>query len=146
MHGEACAGTPRLLSSNDRMDRERHPGPLLIIDDRDDVRSGLRRFFGLFFERVVVAANPAEAEEGLATAEPPFVLCDYWLGNEHPPSTELIPGWRARFPCIRVLALMTGTKAAAIQGAVSVDAIFQKPLDLYAVKEFFFSFVEPVTR
>src|SRR5690606_11508109 len=107
-----------------------------IVDDRDDVRSGLRRFFGLFFEQIVCAATPAEAEELLASAQPPFVLCDYWLGNEHPPSTELIPGWRRRFACIRVLALMTGTKSSSLQHAEGVDTVFQKPLDLHAVKDY----------
>ena len=118
------------------MERQKHPGPLLIVDDREDVRSGLRRFFGLFFQTVILAATPEEANRQLEEARPPLVLCDYWLGNDHPPATELIPGWRKRYPFIRVLALMTGTKASALQNAEGVDGVFQKPLDLHAVKDF----------
>lgn len=122
------------------MNRVKDAGPLLILDDRADVRSGLRRFFGLFFERVVVAATPEEAEALLAAESPPFLLCDYWLGNEHPPSTDLIPGWRREHACIRVVALMTGTKASSIEADDGVDAVFQKPLDLPAVKDYLLSF------
>ncbi len=114
----------------------KHPAALLIVDDRADVRTALRRYFGLFFECVLTAASPAEAEAHLRERQPPVVLCDFWLGSEYPLTTELIPGWRKRHPCIRALALMTGTKSSAVEGAEGVDAVFRKPLDLNAVREF----------
>lgn len=118
------------------MRKPQHPGPLLIVDDREDVRWALQRFLSLYFEQVHTAGTPDEAEAALNEYHPTLLLCDYWLGNEYPPATDLIPGWRERYPTIERVALMTGTKAAALGRVHCVDAVFQKPLDMNQVTDF----------
>lgn len=118
---------------------EKRTAPLLIVDDRATVRVSLERFMELYFETVLVAADPAEAEAQLRSRRPRYLLTDYWLGNEHPPSTELIPGWRALCPTLTHVALMTGTKTSSLALCPEVDAVFAKPLDLRRVVDFFFA-------
>jgi CheY-like chemotaxis protein len=113
-----------------------HPGPLLIVDDRVEVRSALTRFFELWFQRVYAAASPREASSILQEHAPTVLLCDYWLGEAFPPGTELIAAWRKRFPCLQRAVLMTGTRASALDDVPGVDAVFQKPLDLRVVTPF----------
>jgi CheY-like chemotaxis protein len=118
------------------MQEAKRPGPLLIVDDSDDIRSALCRLMSLCFERVVAAATPQEAEAALRAHQPRLLLCDYWLGPEHPPATDLIPGWRERYPSIERVALITGTNTDALGSARCVDAVFQKPLDMHQVTDF----------
>jgi DNA-binding NtrC family response regulator len=118
------------------MHEGKHPGPLLIVDDSDDIRSALRGFMSLCFEQVVAAATPQEAEAALRAYQPRLLLCDYWLGPEHPPATDLIPGWRERYPSIERVGLITGTNTDALGSADCVDAVFQKPLDMRRVTDF----------
>lgn len=112
-------------------------GTLLIVDDLEDVRAALGRYFKLYFGQVYVAATPAEAEECLREHHPDYLLCDYWLGDDHPPATALIPRWRDEYPSLKRVALMTGTKASALGQTQRVDRIFDKPLDLDRVLAFF---------
>lgn len=111
--------------------------PLLVVDDRDDVLRGLRRYLGLHFSHIHTALTPPQAEVVLESVAPPMLLCDYWLGDEYPPATVLIAEWRRRFPCVRRAALMTGTSGAALFGKDGIDAVFRKPFDLEAVVAFF---------
>ena len=114
-----------------------YAGTLLIVDDREDIRRAMARYFSLYFEAVYVAATPNEAENILQKYSPTFLLCDYWLGEDFPPSTALIPGWRQLAPSIKSVALMTGTKISAIGSIPCVDAVFQKPLEPSHVVDFF---------
>ena len=109
---------------------------LLIVDDRADVRRGLARFLGLHFD-VVTASTAEEAEQLLVEGETTYVLCDYWLGRGQPLGTELIERWRDKYPFVRRIALMTGTKATAIASTEGADVIFPKPLNLNKVRDWF---------
>lgn len=119
------------------MNKAQRPGPLLIVDDSDEIRSALCRFMSLYFEQVVAAATPGEAEAALQTYRPRLLLCDYWLGDKYPHATDLIPGWRARHPSIERVALMTGTNTDSLGPTTCVDAVFQKPLNMGQVIDFF---------
>ena len=115
----------------------KHPGPLLILDDRDDLRVSLKRLFGLMFDEVLLAGTPEEAEEHLRNSSPPFFLCDYWLGREHPPGSEVVRRFRKQFPCLERVALMTGSKVSALTDTVGADIVFSKPLNTEKVRSFF---------
>jgi ActR/RegA family two-component response regulator len=103
---------------------------LLIVDDREEVLRALERYMGLYLTAVYGAQTPDEAIAAMQTHAPTFLLCDFWLGEKHPPSTSLIPDWRLRFPCLKRVVLMSGTKSSSIPACDAVDAIFPKPLDL----------------
>lgn len=109
---------------------------LLIVDDRKEVRAALQRFFEMYFEQVLVAGTPPEAEECLSTHQPSLLLCDYFLGVEWPPATNLIPRWRAAFPCLTRVAIMSGTRSESIGNCPEADAVFEKPLNMREVTEF----------
>lgn len=115
----------------------KHPGPILVLDDRADVLRSLGRYFRLHFEAVVTATTPAAATQAIAEHRPPFLLCDYWLGEEHPPSPTLIRGWRRDYPFIVRVAVMTGSDRVAAVSSDGVDAVFAKPFDLGQVASFF---------
>ncbi len=117
------------------MTEQRADTSLLIVDDRADVRRGLVRYFTLYVARVFAAETPEEAEALIVEHQPELLLCDYWLGTEHPPGTLLVERWRAAHPCIRRAALMTGTKATSIMPTDGIDRIFEKPLSLPEVKD-----------
>jgi DNA-binding NtrC family response regulator len=112
-------------------------GSLLIVDDREDVRRAMSRYFGLHFETVHLAASPPDVERILRQFQPVYWLCDYWLGHEYLPSTEYIPGWKKLVPNLKRVALMTGTKVTALGRTDCVDAVFQKPLEPAEVLSFF---------
>jgi DNA-binding NtrC family response regulator len=118
------------------MDEPRHPGPLLVVDDLQEICLALQRILSLYIEEVYTAGTPAEAEAVLKERLPRLLLCDYWLGNEYPPGTALIPIWRKQYPGIERVALMTGTAAASLDGVTCVDAVFQKPLEIDPLVEF----------
>lgn len=123
-----------------------HPGPLLIVDDRVEVRSALERFFALWFERVYAAASPNEALAMLEEHQPSVLLCDYYLGDGLPVGSELIALWRKRFPCLERVVLMTGTKVSNLGDVSCVDAVFQKPLNLRAVTPFLLGETDQVAQ
>jgi|GEM_PF-556621 len=112
-------------------------GALLIVDDREDIRRSMQRYFSLYFEPVLLAATPHEAEVLLRTEQPRFLLCDFWLGADYLPATEYIPRWRRLAPSLRRVALMTGTNLAVLGDLTSVDTLFQKPLEPDRVVKFF---------
>ena len=113
------------------------PHPLLIVDDRLDVLQALTRFFELDFECVLGAQSPPQAEQLLRVNQPTFLLCDYWLGESYPPSVEFIPRWRQEYPCLKRVALMTGTKSSSIPHCAAIDDIFAKPLRLSGMVDYF---------
>ncbi|MDA8342501.1 MAG: NAD-glutamate dehydrogenase, partial [Actinomycetota bacterium] len=58
------------------------PPVLLIVEDRSDVGAAFAGYFRPYFEAVLVAATPSEAEAMLgASPTPTHVICDYWLGD-----------------------------------------------------------------
>lgn len=139
-HGDPGKVPPSPLTGNASQGNAvvvKHRGPLLILDDRDDVRTGLKRLFGLFFETVLVAATPDEADAHLRETSAPFLLCDYWLGPEHPPGSEVIRRLRRDHPCLERVALMTGSKVSSLTDTRGADAVFPKPLDSKKVRAFF---------
>jgi DNA-binding NtrC family response regulator len=109
---------------------------LLIVDDREEVLRALERYMGLYLTGVFGAQTPAEAVAVLEARKPSFLLCDFWLGEKYPPSTSLIPDWRARFPFLEKVILMSGTKSSSIPACSAVDAIFPKPLDLKGLVQY----------
>lgn len=107
---------------------------LLILDDNYAVLRSLTRYCRLHFKNVYAASTPAQAEDHLRNYSPQLLLCDYWLGYDSPPATQLIPKWRERFPCLRKVALMTGT--SLIRNSAVADATFHKPLQATEVMSF----------
>ncbi len=113
-----------------------HTRRLIIVDDRADVLRSLARYLREHVETVYTAATVEEAERILSEHQPDTLLCDYWLGDDLPTGTELCQRWRSTFSCLRRVALMTGTKGSAVFGAQHVDVVFEKPIDLAALRRF----------
>jgi hypothetical protein len=107
------------------------------LDDRVEVLRAVERLFALYFDPVYCALTPPQAESLLRENKPRFLLCDYWLGEEYPPATGFLPRWRAAYPCLERVALMSGTNSASIPTCAAVDAVFEKPLDSPRIVKFF---------
>ena len=110
---------------------------LLIVDDRDEVRLALARYFALHFTEIVSASKADQAEELLRSRSPELLLCDYYLGPEEPTAIMLIPRWRAEYKCLKRVAIMTGSRSSSIAPCPEADAIFEKPLNMAMVTQFF---------
>ncbi len=109
---------------------------LLVVDDRAEVREAVGRFFRLTIAEVVLAGTPAEAEALLRARRPTLLLCDYYLGEQHPPATALIPRWRKEFPFLERVAIMTGTRSSSLGPCPEADRVFEKPLNMREVTQF----------
>lgn len=107
---------------------------LLIVDDNQAILRSLCRLCGLHFSEVYAASTPEQAETILRDQKPSVLLCDYWLGYNYPLATELIRDWRRRFPCLKKVALMTGS--SVLEDSDAVDATFCKPLHATEVMSF----------
>ncbi len=114
------------------------PRFLLIVDDREDLRVGFHRYFIRFFDEVLVASDPASAEELLSRSvnAPTHVVCDYWFGEEHPVGASVLPAWRRRYPSIVKAALVSGSEVAELPATEGIDAVFEKPVDLKSLRAF----------
>lgn len=110
---------------------------LLIVDDREDVLRALERLMSLCFDEVLVAHSADEAERLLADHAPPYLLCDYWLGDGQAVGTTLISRWRKQHPELRRVALMTGTNTTSVPNCPGVDEMFKKPINLDSIVSFF---------
>lgn len=109
---------------------------LLIVDDRQEVRLALARFFGLYFEEILMAESPEQAERHLGTGRVELLLCDYYLGAHCPPATKLVTRWRAQYKSLERVAIMTGSRSSSIGACPDADAIFEKPLKMAEVTRF----------
>lgn len=107
------------------------------MDDRPEVLKAVERLLALYFEPVYAATTPHDAESLLRAHSPRYLLCDYWLGEDYPPATSILPRWRSTFPCLQRVALMSGTNSASIPPCDAVDQVFAKPLNTPRLIEFF---------
>lgn len=111
------------------------PPVLLIVEDRSDVGAAFARYFRRYFEAVLVASTPSEAEAMLgASPAPTHVICDYWLGDGHPVGSVLLPKWRQRFAGIQRGVIVSGSEIEEIDCPPGVDAVFGKPADMLAIR------------
>lgn len=111
---------------------------LLVVDDREDLRNGYFRYFARFFDEVCLAADPIAAEAFLTRREDPptHLICDYWFGEDHPVGAQIVPRWRQLCPSIVKAALVSGSQVAALPVTEGIDAVFEKPLELKALRAF----------
>lgn len=109
---------------------------LLIVDDWPQVGRSLRRCLAHGFDQVHLAVTQPEAEHYLAEHRPTHLLCDCVLGENLPLGTELIGRWRQQFPGIQLAALVTGSDMELITEGPGIDAVFRKPFDVPAMRQF----------
>lgn len=111
---------------------------LLVVDDREDLRNGYYRYFARFFDEVCLAADPCAAEVFLTRQvnPPTHLICDYWLGDGHPVGAQIVPRWRRLCPSIVRTALVSGSQVAELPATEGIDAVFEKPLELKALRAF----------
>ncbi len=111
------------------------PPVLLIVEDRSDVGAAFARYFRRYFEAVLVATSPSEAERLLgSTPTPTHVICDYWLGDDQPVGSVLLPKWRQQFGDIQRGVIVSGSEVEEIQCPPGVDGVFAKPADMPAIR------------
>ena len=102
---------------------------VLIVDDDPQIRSMMKRILFHEFDTVLTAGTPDEAEEILEENDVTQIISDYDLGPECPPGTELVIGWRQRYPSIRRVLLLTGTHLPDADIPPEVDQYFAKGED-----------------
>lgn len=113
---------------------------LLIVEDRADVGRAFVRYLRRHFDEVLLATTPSDAEARLSgKPAPTHVLCDHWLGDGYPLGTVLVSQWRQRYPQLRRAILVSGSEIEEIEAPDGVDAVFAKPADMGAVRDFLLS-------
>lgn len=110
---------------------------LLIVDDWPGMAQALRRYLQRDFAVIHIAQSPQQAEALLDRPNgPTHVLCDYYFGEDQPLGTQLAKRWRQQFPGVERVALMTASDLPTGTLPAEVDAIFVKPIDLKALRDF----------
>lgn len=102
---------------------------LLVIDDDTSVCRAIRRLFRGRFNDIVFAETPADAETILASRPVTHVICDHMLGPGRPRGLELAGEWKALFPSIRRIAILTGANVKDLQASGGIDLIVPKTID-----------------
>ncbi|HNS96266.1 MAG TPA: hypothetical protein PLJ27_11980 [Polyangiaceae bacterium] len=119
------------------MDRGEHARVLLIVEDRADVGLAFRRYFSRYFDSVLLASTPAQAESILqGEPSPTHMICDHWLGEGIPVGLILLSKWRAQFPSLKRCIIVSGSEIEPLSLPPGVDAVFNKPADMSRIREF----------
>jgi CheY-like chemotaxis protein len=102
---------------------------LLVIDDDTSVCRAIRRLFKGRFNDVVFAETPADAETILASRAVTHVICDHMLGPGRPQGLELASEWKAMFPSIRKVIILTGANVKSFTTPPGIDLVLPKTID-----------------
>ncbi len=111
---------------------------LLIIDDEGSVRRALSRILFKYADKILTASNMTDAQLILDTDPVTHILCDQLLGPGQPTGTESAIFWKDRYPSIKKLFILTGTKIASVAAPEGIDKVLPKttdPLQLAAMLE-----------
>jgi CheY-like chemotaxis protein len=109
---------------------------LLVVDDESAVCRAMRRMLRGKFDEIVTVETPADAEVVLATRQVTHIVCDQCLGPGQPEGLAIASGWRAAYPSIRKLVILTGANVKNLAALPGVDLVLPKtidPVDLAAI-------------
>jgi len=99
---------------------------LLIVDDESSVCRVVRRVLKGRFDEIVAAETPADAKTVLSSREVTHVICDHMLGPGCPRGLELASGWKAAFPSVRKIIVLTGADLASLGVPAGIDFVLPK--------------------
>lgn len=102
---------------------------LLIIDDESSVCRALSRILRCKAGEVITAQTLADAELVLDTREVTHVLCDHLLGPGQPRGLDTAIKWKAEYPSIEKIIILTGTNAAYDVPPEGIDQVLPKTTD-----------------
>ncbi|MCA9617985.1 MAG: hypothetical protein KC731_03125 [Myxococcales bacterium] len=108
---------------------------LVIVQRHAAVGRALARFLNASFAQIEVFACPRRAAELLATPStlPTDLVCGMNFGDGEAPGTV----WAERFrKQAKIGRLVLATGRPPVSCPPTVDAIFEKPLDPYALRDF----------
>ena len=102
---------------------------LLVIDDEASVCRALGRILRKKASEIITAQNIVDAELVLDTKEVTHVLCDHLLGPGQPKGLETAIHWKAEYPSIEKIIILTGTDAAFARTPAGIDHVLPKTTD-----------------
>ena len=103
---------------------------LLVVDDESAVCRVMRRMLRGKFGEILTAETPADAEAVLASRQVTHVVCDQCLGPGQPEGLAVAAGWRASYPSIRKLVILTGADVKNLAALPGIDLVLPKTTDL----------------
>jgi DNA-binding NtrC family response regulator len=109
---------------------------LLVVDDESSVCRAVRRLLRDKFDEILTVETPADAEAVLASRQVTHLVCDQCLGPGQPEGLAVASGWRATYPSIRKLVILTGADVKNLTALPGVDLVLPKttdPVDLAAL-------------
>lgn len=109
---------------------EKQPTILLVLDDEATVCRSLRRILDRSFDEVCTAETPADAEVVLESRPVTHLLCDQLLGPGQQLGYDLATRWRASYPTIRRVVLLTGTDISGIHESTAIDCVLPKTTEI----------------
>lgn len=103
---------------------------VLVIDDDIMICRMLNRELNKYFDKVITARSPNEAEHLLLEYEVTHMVCDYHFGDGVPSGVDFIPAWRNLYTGLEKVVLFTGSDRARVKIPPEVDAVVNKGEDL----------------
>jgi len=102
---------------------------LMILDDESAVCRALKRTLRNRVDEIVSAENAHDAMTILESTPVTHVLCDHLLGPGQPRGMELVTDWKARFPNLKKIIILTGSAESRATPASGVDLVLPKTTD-----------------
>jgi len=102
---------------------------LLVVDDESAVCRAVRRLLRDKFDEIVTVETPADADAVLASRPVTHVVCDQCLGPGQPEGLAIASAWRAAYPSIRRLIILTGANVKSLTAPPGVDLVLPKTID-----------------
>jgi CheY-like chemotaxis protein len=126
-----CAEDTRCAGAREPESLERHVSEsgktiLLVVDDESTVCRVVRRLMRDKFDEIATAETPADAEIVLSSRAVTHVICDHVLGPGQPHGLELAGRWKATYPSIRTVVVLTGANVSNLETPPGVDLVLPK--------------------
>jgi DNA-binding NtrC family response regulator len=109
---------------------------LLIVDDEASVCRALSRILKTKASEIITVQNLSDAELVLDTRDVTHILCDHLLGPGQPRGLDTAIHWKAEYPTIDKIIILTGTDAAFNATPDGIDYVLPKTTDPLHLAEF----------
>jgi response regulator RpfG family c-di-GMP phosphodiesterase len=105
----------------------------LVVDDEQVICNMMVRVLSRYFDEVLAARTPIDAERLLTENQITHMVCDCNLGKGLPLAIEFIPKWRSLASSMERVVVFSGTDLSNTEVPPEVDAVVDKGMGVRQV-------------